>query len=377
MRSGMVIPAKDEEKWIVPTLQSLIDRPVGSAVQLEIVVVENGSADRTAEVVAEFAASCSGNVTLLSVPESSAIGARIVGVRHLVARSDPVQYVISGDADTIYPRDWINSIVRAFRMGADVVSCAGYMDPLLWARCPRVGQKYVEEVGSIFFDPQTIRDLDIDERVCLFTHQVYADFGRPLCSPGFAITAEAYQRLGGFRREYYDADEQRKILIAAAPLMFRAELAGLRIVDVDEPWWYHSPRRLLAEPDVQLGREFQHTDMETFRTAEDAAFRAFDAAADQIDYRGLRLNCIRDYVLTPCIVRPERIVAHPGYFGELADELSNRIGKLHNIEDIEPRHIFDLASTLTDEFGDELVGALRKHPRLGDASLDPDLVPRG
>lgn len=362
MRIGMVIPAKDEEKWIIPTLQSLVEQPLDAGIHSEIVVVENGSDDGTAEVVAQFAESTCTNVTLLSAPEPSAIGARIMGMQHLTEQAGPVRYLVSGDADTIYPPGWLDAVVRAFQSGADLVSCAGYMDSVLWQRCPRVAQRYVDEIGSIFFDPQTISDLDVDTNECLFTHQVYADFGRPLVSPGFAITSEGYQRLGGFRREYYDADGKREILIAALPLMFRADMAGLRITEITEPWWSHSPRRLLAEPDVQLGRKFQHTDMETFRGIDKAAFRAFDDSADQIDYHGLRLNCARDYVLTPCVVRPERIDANPDYFGDLAEHLIGRIAQLHGGgEQIEPRHVFDLAAELTDEFGDKLLECLRQH----------------
>jgi hypothetical protein len=209
-----------------------------------------------------------------------------------------------------------------------------------------------------------LKRLGIDERTCLFTHQVYVDFGRPLYSPGFAITTEAYIRLGGFRREYYDADGKREILIAAAPLMFRAELAGLLVERVERPWWLTSPRRLLLEPDVQLGRQFQHTDTETVRVVEDLAYREFDNRSGQFDYQGLRLNCVRDYIITPCVVRPARIANNPGYFGKLAPELINRIFAVHDQSNqIEPRQIFDTVNDLTVRYGNTLLEELARHRR--------------
>lgn len=364
MRVGVVIPAKDEERWIARTLSSLLDQSAGSSAEVEVVVVENASTDRTADVVGEFVANHPGDVTLLRNTQPSAIAARIVGMQYLLTKIDPAQYLVSGDADTMYPPGWIKALARELESGADVVSCAGYMDPQLWERCPRVAQRYVEQVGSIFFDPDTILKLGVDQADCLFTGRVYADFGRPLVSPGFAITADAYQCLGGFRREYYDAGGQREILIAAAPLMFRAELAGLQFGDVTHPWWLASPRRLVSEPDVQLGREFQHTDMDSLRAVEDAAYEAFDASADEIDYHGLRLNCIRDYVLTPSVIRPTRIETNPGYFGSLGGELVKAVLQLHEMDQIDPRHVFDAAADLTDRYGDRIIEELRMHRRL-------------
>ncbi len=369
MLVGIVIPAKDEEEYIVRTLQSLIDQGVDLPFDYEVVVVENGSSDRTADVLAEMRSAFPRMITLWSTDEPSAIGARILGAQHLCSRTKPVQLLISGDADTTYPHGWLRAIWQTFQAGADVVSCAGYIDPVLWERCPSVVRRYTDELGSIFFDPGAIERLGIDEDACLFTHQIYVDFGRPLYSPGFAITTNAYVGIGGFRREYYDADGQREILIAATPLMFRAELAGLRIERMDRPWWLTSPRRLLAEPDVQLGRRFQHTAMRTVRAVEDLAYREFDARSSQFDYQGLRLNCVRDYILTPCVVRPTRIVNKSSYFGKLASELADRILAVRSqTAEIEPRHIFDTANDLTERYGNFLLEELARHRRLAQAS---------
>ena len=206
-----------------------------------------------------------------------------------------MRYLVSGDADTVYQPAWLRAVWARLECGADMVSRAGYMDTFLWSRCPRLASRYIENVGSIFFDPGTILRLEIDENECLFTRKVYSDFGRPACSLGFAITVDAYVRLGGFRREFYDHAHEREVLIAALPLMFRAERAGTKIDQVERPWWLTSSRRLVSEPAAQLGREFQHTAMDDYRAVNLDAYWAFDADADRFDYHGLRLNCVRDY----------------------------------------------------------------------------------
>lgn len=364
MRLGIVIPAKDEQEYIVRTLESLASQACARSLDCEIVVVENGSSDRTREVVAEYARMSPANIALLSIDEPSAIEARILGVRHLLEREDPAHCLVSCDADTVYPHEWLQAVQDGFQAGWDVVACAGYMHPLLWDQCPNVTRRYIDEVGSIFFDPDTVNSLRLDERDLLFTHRIYAEFGRPLCSQGFAITSDAYVRIGGFRREYYDAGGTEEILLAATPLLFRAELADLRVGPSERPWWLTSPRRLVSEPYIQLGRQFQHTDMATIRTVDHTIYKRFDADADRFDYHDLRLNCVRDYILTPCVVRPDLVTSNSHRFGKLTSEVRRAILAVHQQrERLEPRHVFDTARRLTQRYGDALLEHLVEQRR--------------
>ncbi|OEJ58742.1 hypothetical protein BGM19_12800 [Streptomyces agglomeratus] len=348
--TGIVIPARNESGFIIRTLQALAAQDVRD--RCEVVVVENGSDDDTASQVAEFATQSSLQVTLLQLDPASAVAARIHGMDYLMAQEQPPDILVSADADTVYPAGWLSALESAVGAGADVVASAGYMDPVLWSWCPRLTSRYVERIGTIFFDPDTTASLGVDESTCLFTTQVYEDFGRPVCAPGFGITAACYKQLGGFRREHYDADATREILIAGLPLMFRAELNAFRVGYVREPWWLTSPRRLVSEPEIQLGRTLQDTDMFPYREVAPEAYIKFDQAADSISYQDLLLNCVRDYLLTPSLTRPQLLRRNAAYFGTLAAELNQTINRWHAERFLpEPRHLFDLATDLTETYG--------------------------
>ncbi|MEU5337855.1 glycosyltransferase family A protein [Streptomyces asoensis] len=349
-RIGIVIPARNESGFVIRTLQAFAAQELRG--RCEVVVVENGSDDDTAPQVDEFAAQSALQVTLLQLEPASAVAARIHGMDYLMAQEEPPGILVSADADTIYPAGWLSAMDSAVEAGADVVASAGYMDPVLWSWCPTLTSRYVERIGTIFFDPDTTDALGVDESKCLFTTQVYEDLGRPVCAPGFGITAAAYRQLGGFRREFYDDEATREILIAGLPLMFRAELNAFRVDYVRRPWWLTSPRRLVSEPEIQLGRTLQDTDMFPYREVAPDAYTKFDQAADSINYQDLLLNCVRDYLLTPCLTRPQVLRRNAAYFGTLAAELSQSINRWHAERLLpEPRHLFDLATDLTEEYG--------------------------
>lgn len=373
---GIVIPARNEQDYIAATLDTLLDQvelegggrllPPSS---YEIVVVENGSTDVTTDVVLSKRHDTERTVTLLHSDEASAVAARAAGMRYLVSSADPPRFLISADADTRYPRTWLSWLATHLRAGADMVTCPGYMDPVLWQRCPRLTGAYTDRVGTIFFDPGTCRSLGADDSSALFSEQVYLDFGRPANAAGFAITADCYEWLGGFHREHFDEARTKEILIAALPLQFRAELSGCHVAQPRGPWWLTSPRRLVGEPDVQLGRTFQHTEMGQYRTDPHVAYERFDAMASTLDFDVLLVNCVRDYLLTPCITRPHLVASNlDRYFGAAGEELCSAIDSWHAAHpEPEPRHVFDLATHLADRHSDQILEVLTRQDGRGGA----------
>lgn len=123
-RFTVVIPARDEERYLGATLESLSrqDFPGG----VEVVVVDNGSTDGTAGVAAAHGA------TVVAEPEPGVCAARAAGTR--AARGE---IVVSTDADTTHPTDWLSRIDAAFRdAGIGCVAVAGpcrYTDAPTWA----------------------------------------------------------------------------------------------------------------------------------------------------------------------------------------------------------------------------------------------------
>ena len=92
---SIVIPAYNEEENILQTLSSL--SASASNKSIEIIVVNNNSADRTEELVKACGATCILETTQGITP------ARNAGLRAATGK-----YILNADADTIYPPQWVD-----------------------------------------------------------------------------------------------------------------------------------------------------------------------------------------------------------------------------------------------------------------------------
>jgi GT2 family glycosyltransferase len=104
LKISVVVVAFNEERNIRACLDSLtlLDYPVD---RLEILVVDNGSEDRTREIVREYA-----RVRLIANPVRGIGASRNVGLRE--ARRELLAFT---DADCTVPPDWLSKLERAFR----------------------------------------------------------------------------------------------------------------------------------------------------------------------------------------------------------------------------------------------------------------------
>ena len=124
MRFSVVVPAHDEAGSLPATLESLLAQDFGGSV--EIIVVDNASSDATADVATSY------GVRVVGEPALGVCNARQTGV---LAASGEV--VVSTDADTVHPVDWLRRIDAALRARPDAVAVAGpcrYLDPPWWGR---------------------------------------------------------------------------------------------------------------------------------------------------------------------------------------------------------------------------------------------------
>jgi glycosyltransferase involved in cell wall biosynthesis len=122
-RLSVVIPAYNEAGYLAETLRSLQDQDF--AEPYEVIVVNNGSTDDTAALAQGF------GVRVLHEPQPGVCAARQRGTAE--ARGD---IVVSTDADTVHPRDWLTRLDAAFRAHPEAVAVAGpcrYADPPWWA----------------------------------------------------------------------------------------------------------------------------------------------------------------------------------------------------------------------------------------------------
>jgi len=96
---SVVMPAYNEEATIVQTLASLCNNQTKWSV--EIVVVNNNSKDKTEELVKACGVNCILETTQGITPARNAGLAQASG-----------KYILDADADTIYPVDWIEEMVK-------------------------------------------------------------------------------------------------------------------------------------------------------------------------------------------------------------------------------------------------------------------------
>jgi glycosyltransferase involved in cell wall biosynthesis len=96
---SIVMPAYNEEETIVQTLSSLIHNNTHRAV--EIIVVNNNSKDNTEALVKACGVTC-----VLCTTQG------ITPARNFGLAQAQGKYILNADADTIYPTDWIEQMVK-------------------------------------------------------------------------------------------------------------------------------------------------------------------------------------------------------------------------------------------------------------------------
>jgi len=158
---SIVIPAYNEEENILQTLLSLSNNETQWPV--EIIVVNNNSKDRTAEMVMATGIPC------VNEPKQGITNARNAGLA--IAKG---KYILNADADTIYPKDWIEEMIKPLATNENI--CSVY--------------------GRFSFIP-----IGSTGRFTYFFYEYFADFMRWLNKVFRDEAMNAYGFNSGFRRE--------------------------------------------------------------------------------------------------------------------------------------------------------------------------------
>ena len=125
---GIVIPARDEEDRIADALDALAIACHAVDVACEVVVVDDGSTDRTASLAREVMARRRLRGVVVDSSAGRASTARGIGVAHYrrtIVRPER-SWILSTDADTVVSADWVARFVEHDRRGA--VAVAGVVD---------------------------------------------------------------------------------------------------------------------------------------------------------------------------------------------------------------------------------------------------------
>jgi peptidoglycan/xylan/chitin deacetylase (PgdA/CDA1 family)/GT2 family glycosyltransferase len=172
---SVVIPALNEARFIADCLESLKNQDYQG--EYEIIVADNGSTDKTADIARSF-----GVKVILCLEKKS-----VTYARQVAADAAGGDIIAQADADTVYPRDWLRKIADFFSSHPDAAALAGrflYKDPPSWA-----GFEYL------------LRD---------YTNRLSARlFGKPMLVSGatFAFRKSAFVDIGGYSDVAFSADQ--------------------------------------------------------------------------------------------------------------------------------------------------------------------------
>ncbi|RYJ05130.1 MAG: glycosyltransferase [Actinomycetales bacterium] len=189
----VVVPARDEEDSVGACLDHLARAALRVEVPVEVVVVVNGSRDRTAQVAEERGARV---VTLRPANVGLARHAGVLAQDEAHARSgSDATWLAFTDADSLVPVDWLVTQLACARDGADAV------------------------VGTVVLPTEAMAEHP--DWVAAYRRRVHGTTHRHVHGANLGVHGSVYRDVGGFRplRLHEDVD-----------LVARLEAHGVRVV---------------------------------------------------------------------------------------------------------------------------------------------------
>ncbi|MBN1692377.1 MAG: polysaccharide deacetylase family protein [Dehalococcoidales bacterium] len=175
MKISVIIPARNEARLIADTLRSLQDQSYQG--EYEIVVVDNGSKDATAEIARSH------GVRVISAGDKKSV----FYARQTGADATDSDIIVQADGDTLYPEHWLQKIADKFRDNPEAVAVSGrflYRDFFIWSFIELTVRDWLNRISAFFFK-------------------------RPFLVSGatFAFRRWAFNKVGGYRNIPYSADQ--------------------------------------------------------------------------------------------------------------------------------------------------------------------------
>lgn len=172
---SVIIPAYNEENYIGACLKSIVANRTPAVT--EIIVIDNASTDRTAEIAAQFP-----GVRVIREEKKGLTRARQCGLEH--ATGDILAWA---DADCRVTKEWFTKIEKAFEKNPQLVSYSGPYH---------------------YYDGSTLVQWLVSSTWVLFVLPTYWIVGYMVLGGNFAARRSALLAMGGFDTtiEFYGED---------------------------------------------------------------------------------------------------------------------------------------------------------------------------
>jgi len=204
---SIVIPAHNEEARLPVTLQQVAEFIAQQAYPVEVIVVENGSRDRTLQIAQDFAR----GFPPLRVLQSELSGkGRAVRMGMLEARGE---YRFMCDADFSMPVEQINRFLPPVLDGYDIAIASR------------------EAPGAVRYDEPAYRHL---------VGRVYNTMIRLLALPGLNDTQCGFKCFRGQVAEVLFPQQTLTGWSFDVEVLFIARRLGYRILEVPIPWYFNA-----------------------------------------------------------------------------------------------------------------------------------------
>ncbi len=219
MKLSFVIPAHNEEKYLAKCLRSIQETKNRGSYDIEVIVVNNASTDRTGSIASSFPM-----VKVIDEPEKGLVKARQAG--YLAATGDLIANV---DADTMIPEGWIEKVFQEFSKNENLVGLSG---PFFYYDLSRAVNLNVKIFYSLAF-------------ITYLLNHFILGIGAMLQGGNFVIRKSALEKIGGYNTslEFYGEDTD---------IACRLQKVGLVKFTFDLPI-FASGRRLAVEGVLKMG----------------------------------------------------------------------------------------------------------------------------
>ena len=197
-RFCVVVPFYNEARGMGATLDALASQ---SDTSFTLILVDNASTDDSAVIATRFAAECSPpHTVLIREPQKGTGAASDTGFRHAIGLG--ARWIARTDADCVPDRDWIRNLKRALCQDR-LEFVAGKIRPRLDEEPISLAQRGI--LATMIWLAEHYGRLH--RRGAQFKYPYFMAAGNNL-----AITAELYERSGGFPRSSIEEVHEDRVL---------------------------------------------------------------------------------------------------------------------------------------------------------------------